>query len=204
MNQLLFVTDPLCSWCWGTLPEVFKVKEQLPDSVQFNLIMGGLQIGPDDGLVEYDVKRLRRLWQEVANTTGQTFSGKIPKDFRYHSELACRSVEIARRQNNGDPPFDYFERLQRAFYIEGWDINQIDVLAHLLDATAETVEIDIYSTEIIQQTRQNFALARSLSANALPVFLLDTGDGFKLVCGGYVTAEYLLPDIQARLDMLIN
>lgn len=198
--KVLFVTDPLCSWCFGTLPEVMSVRQKLGGQVDFDIVMGGLQIGTSEGLLGYDIKRLHRLWQEVAETTGQTFSGQIPDDFVYHSELACRAVEIAREQAAGKPPFEFFQRLQQSFYHQGKDINSVKVLAQLLAMAETEVSTRLESTHIIQQTRAGFELVRSLSANALPHFLIDVGSGYQLLCGGYITEEFLLPDILARIE----
>ena len=197
--KVLFVTDPLCSWCWGTLPELLKTQQSLKHWVSFDLIMGGLQIGTPEGLLGYDVKRLNRLWTEVAETTGQTFSGKIPKDFIYHSEMSCRAVELARELNDGLPPFEFFHQLQAAFYLEGKDINDPEVLSTLLKIPTDQVARKLASETLIQKTRQNFDYAKSLSANALPHFLIDTGAGYQLLCGGYVTEEFLVKDILFRI-----
>ncbi len=199
-TKLLFVTDPLCSWCWGTLPEVLSAREQMAQQVEFDLIMGGLQIGPPTGLVEYDKQRLRRLWQEVTNVTGRTFSGKIPEDFVYHSEVACRAVEIA-RNNTGGPPWDFFYQLQASFYEDGLDISQPAVLANLLQIDEVDVSSLISDSHFVDAVRRHFELAASLSASALPTILLDTGEGYKLLSGGYITAEYLVAEIEHRMEI---
>lgn len=197
--RVLFVTDPLCSWCWGTLPEVLEAREQLHGEVQFDLIMGGLQVGTQEGLLGYDVKRLNRLWQEVEETTGQTFSKQIPDDFVYHSEVSCRAVEIARDLNDGNPPFEFFTRLQAAFYKDGLNINEPAVLADLLGQTESEVQAKLQEVEIIERTRNHFEQAKSLAATALPHFLIDSGSGYQLLCGGYVTAEFMIEDIRSRI-----
>ncbi len=199
--ELLFVTDPLCSWCWGTLPEILKAREDLSDAVNFNLIMGGLQIGPPEGLVEYDKKRLLKLWIEVAKTTGQTFSGRIPPNFIYHSELTCRAVELARIRKEA-PPWDFFYNLQSAFYTDGQDINQVEFLSASLGIELKEMITLLHSDDLINITRANFDLAKSLSANALPSVFLNAGEGLKLVSGGYITAEFLVPEIQQRLGQI--
>ena len=197
--KLLFVTDPLCSWCWGTLPELDSVKETLKREVDFDLIMAGLQIGTPDGLLDYDIKRLNRLWSEVANITGQSFSHIVPEGFVYHSEIACRAVEIARRKL-GVPPFEFLHQLQSAFYEDGKNIQDVNVLAGLLELSKLEIVQQLQAEDIIVATRANFELAKSLSANALPNFLMDTGAGYRLLCGGYVTAEFLIPDIRTRIS----
>jgi putative protein-disulfide isomerase len=196
--KLLFVTDPLCSWCWGTLTQVITTRENLSGVVDFDLIMGGLQIGPVQGLVEYDRKRLLRLWQEVADTTGQMFSGKIPAGFVYHSEIPCRAVEIARHRL-GKPPWEFFHQLQTAFYQDGLDIRRSDVLSDLLQIDEREVTNLISDAYFVQITRQHFELAENLSANALPTIFLDVGSGYKLLSGGYITTDYLMAEIEHRL-----
>lgn len=194
----LFITDPLCSWCWGTLPEIDRARQTLASEVDFDLVMGGLQIGHPDGMTDFDKRHLRHLWRQVTEVTGREFSGQIPEGFIYHSEIACRAVEIARRAASA-PPWAFFSELQAAFYDDGRDINRSDVLAMLLDIPEPQVVAMLSDPHIIDSTRSNFALAEALSANALPGIYLDTGVGHKLVCGGYVTAEQLVIDIRQRL-----
>lgn len=194
----LFITDPLCSWCWGTLPEVEAARQALEGEVEFDLIMAGLQVGRPEGLAEYNKQQLQRLWQEVHKVTGQRFSGEIPDGFVYHSEIACRAVEIARRLAGG-PPWVFFYRLQSAFYVDGLDINHPEVLAELLDLTAEEVKVQLTDPVVVAAARSNFELTKSLSANALPGVYLDAGEGHRLVCGGYVTADQLIADLYGRL-----
>ena len=98
---VLFVTDPLCSWCWGMLPQMNQARDALADVARFDLLLAGLQISGTAGLSEFEGARLRHLWQKVA--TGQTFAGRLSEDpaFLYHSELACRAVEAVRQPAPG-------------------------------------------------------------------------------------------------------
>lgn len=190
----LFVTDPLCSWCWATLPEVESARAALGGKVEFELIMAGLQVGGVKGLSVFNVNQLVSLWREVREVSGQTFSGKIPDDFIYHSEIACRAVEIARRHIDAQP-WDFFHRLQAAFYVDGLNVNDPAVLAALLDLPQSEVAAMLKDPAYVDAARIGFERAKFLSANALPsVFLND-----RLVCGGYVTAGQLIEDLRFRL-----
>lgn len=193
-SSALLITDPLCSWCWGTLPEIEAARRELADTVQFDLIMAGLQVGTTEGLAEYNKQQLYRLWHEVHETTGQTFCGSIPEGFIYHSELACRAVELARHREGG-PPWHFFHSLQSAFYVDGLDINRPETLADLLGMTTDEVAAALADPAWVNAARANFAVAKKLSANALPGVYLDN----RLVCGGYVTADQLVSDIRSRL-----
>lgn len=201
--RITFVTDPLCSWCWGMLPEMFKVRERLTPEMDFDLLMAGLQVGAKRPLATRETRYLRKIWQEVEATTGQTFSGRLPEDddFIYHSEVPCRAVE-AMRVHAGSPPWEFFHRLQEAFYVEARNLND---MAELLDL-AEPWGVDrrwladaLGAETIIHATRQSFERASKLAAHALPTVLFELGDGPQLVCGGYATADYLVDELRLRL-----
>jgi len=201
LPRAIFVTDPICSWCWGTLPEIRTAANRLADVCEFTLMMAGLQIGSERVMRDDEIRRLKRLWQEVAATTGQSFSGVLPEGFRYHSELACRAVEIARSLSESEP-WAYFEALQRAFYVDA--INPADPAA--LDGVGIAVGFEpgaiasrLGDPGIVARTRAQFDAATALAAHALPSVLLDTGEGPRLVSGGFITADFLVAALQERL-----
>ncbi|XOV89148.1 MAG: hypothetical protein ACFHX7_04460 [Pseudomonadota bacterium] len=173
------------------------MKTDLADTHNFDLIMAGLQVGAREALSAEHVESLRGLWQEVGQVTGQQFSGIIPPDFVYHSEVACRAVEIA-RDLTGEPPWEFFFRLQSAFYRDGLNISSPRVLAGLLGLPEADVRGRLQDLRYVNAARAGFALANTLSANALPGVYIDSGEGYSLVTGGYVTAEFLVPELRAR------
>ncbi len=192
-NRLLFVTDPLCSWCWATLPHVLRLREQYQDRLECDLLMAGLQVGKPGYLNEFESRRLQRVWQEVRSTTGVELCGIIPEGFTYHSEKPCLAVQAA-RQLLGEAPWDFFHAMQRAFYIEGQDIRSDGVLASLAaeaGVDAEQMFTLMATDRILSLTRSEFDTAGRLGAHALPSILLDQGDGPKLMSGGYITDAYL-------------
>lgn len=201
--RVIFVTDPLCSWCWAMLPEILDVRSQLTGWVEFDLLMGGLQVGNQRPPAAEDVKMLQELWHKVAQSTGQKFVGRLPADpaFIYHSEMACRAVEGMRLLQK-QSPWGFFERLQEAFYLQARNINSVDELSALAEPfgikPADFCSM-LQSNEVIENTRRAFASAKKLGALALPVVLLDTGEGPKLISGGYVTAEFLVPDLNSKM-----
>lgn len=202
-GTLLFMTDPICSWCWGTLPEILKLKATFGERLDFQLRCAGLQVGSMKPLTEAHIADLQTLWRSVAETTGQQFAYTLPRDetFIYHSELACRALQIARRALDHEP-WDVFHNMQRAFYVDGLNLGDLDVLFELsanIGLTRSEFDDAIRSDEITDKTRAEFAWCNKRGTQALPTLFLDMGNGPKLVCGGYATAEYLIPEISSRL-----
>ncbi len=167
--------------------------------------MAGRQVGGPEPPNPYQAQQLKDMLRQVADTTGQTFSGELPDDpaFIYHSEVACRAVEIMRRHLQ-QPPWEYFHAVQAAFYLEACNINaaaELIRLAEPFNMKSDVMTELLTSEAVIEATRAKFERARKLGANALPSILLDTGEGPKLVCGGWVTAEYLRRYLEARIKL---
>ncbi len=203
--RLYFITDPICAWCWGMLPEVLRAQQALSSRVTFILCCAGLQVGNARKLTEFDINNLTQLWARVNETTGQSFSIQLPadEDFIYHSEIPSRYLQVARART-GEEPWSLFHQMQEAFYVGARNLNNPDTLASLdpgFDMSAADIETAIRSDDIIETTRAEFEWCRELTAhNSLPTVMLDTGDGAKLLCGGYASADYLIPDIVSRLS----
>jgi putative protein-disulfide isomerase len=133
-REIIYVGDPMCSWCWGIAPELQDLQERHPE-LPFKVIVGGLRPGPhaepmDDRLAAF----LGHHWREVSARSGQPFDHSIleRRDWVYDTEPACRAVVAMRRL---DPPraWPLFKRLQRAFYAEGILLNDPEVYPQLVE-----------------------------------------------------------------------
>nr|MBA3324286.1 DsbA family protein [Paracoccaceae bacterium] len=43
--HLLYVADPMCSWCWGFAPVIADIRAAFRDRLPLHLVMGGLRPG---------------------------------------------------------------------------------------------------------------------------------------------------------------
>lgn len=202
-GSLYFITDPICSWCWGMLPEWFLIMEEFDARLDFQLRCAGLQVGSREPLGQEHRDELIKLWHRVFETTGQKFSFSFPddKDFIYHSEVPCRALQVLRSES-GREPWSLFHDMQEAFYVGGNNLSNLDTLWQLISTYG--IEHDRFirlmsDDEIIKSTRDEFDWCKNQVTQALPTVMLDLGSGPQLVCGGYATAEFLIPDIQVRL-----
>ena len=197
------MTDPICSWCWATLPAIFELMEIYKERLDFKLKCAGLQVGSMKPLSESHKEDLLRLWREVSEVTGQSFSYSFPKadNFIYHSELACRAIQLA-RQILGEEPWEIFHDIQEAFYVDNLNLSDFQVLHHLIKKTGieETDFIPAMTdADILDLTRAEFAWCEKIGISTLPTVFLDLGEGPRLVAGGYTTADSLNQEISARL-----
>ena len=71
--ELIYVGDPMCSWCWGMAPVVERLAAR--DDVDTRIIVGGLRPGPRAQVLDADMREmLAGHWAQVASVTGQPFN----------------------------------------------------------------------------------------------------------------------------------
>lgn len=197
-----FVTDPMCSWCWGMAPCIETTIERLSDRVTFDLAVGGINVDSTKPVGRYGRERLDKLWTEVTTVTGQVFSHDLAKGTVYNSMLPCLAVE-AMRDVQDRPPFGFTHRLQQRFFVEAINVNNLEVLL----ATSEEFGVDrlvvrarMDTPGVRERTRWGFENARRYGTNALPsVLVSDDGIEFRLFAGGFVSADQLTDDLEAWL-----
>jgi len=200
--KVIVVTDPLCSWCWGMSGAVEEAADRLRDRVTFDLLLGGVNVESTLPVGDYGRRLLMKIWSEVAETTGQVFGFRIPDGFVYNSVRPCLAV-AAVRAATGRAPFGYLHLLQQRFFLEGCDINDVDVLvgaAGELGADAAAVREALSDPAALERLRAEFAGARVYGTQALPNVLTEAGGRRQLLVGGYADAAMLEALILARLE----
>ena len=198
--KVLFVTDPMCSWCWGMSSEMTRAMAQLDREFDFDVVLGGINVDSTQFVNDFGRARLADIWRRVTEVTGTTFGPGLPAgDFVYNSTRACVAVEIV-RELTGRAPFDYLRRLQDRFFLSAEDITN----PALLIAEAAAVGLDtrrfesmLGSPEMLRRVRDGFAAAKSHGTAALPSVLLESAGVRRLVAGGYVDAPTLIESLRA-------
>lgn len=203
MNQrVIFVSDPLCSWCWAMAPQLRDTMSALEGRVEFDLLLGGINVGGGEPVGDRGRRRFAELWPRVTETTGQTFSQRLPEGaFVYNSMRACVAIHAIRRIT-GEPPFEYLHELQARFFLEAEDITQPGSLA---DA-AERLGIDrarfldeLANAALTDVAIAEFAESKRYGTHALPSVLVDSASGRRLFAGGWVSAAQLTHDLESWL-----
>ncbi|MEL7002704.1 MAG: hypothetical protein AAFN93_08225 [Bacteroidota bacterium] len=98
-QEILYVGDPMCSWCWGIAPALIRFRDYCMGlNINFRVFVGGLSSG---GNVRWDdsfKETLRRHWSQVAKRTGQKFNHELLSChfFDYNTQPSCRAVVVAR------------------------------------------------------------------------------------------------------------
>ena len=196
-SRLVYVMDPLCSWCWGFAPVASGLFAQAAAAgVETHVVVGGLRTGHtalDDGTRA----RILEHWHSVHATTGQPFAfeGAMPPGFVYNTEPACRAV-VAARQVDPAQALPMAQAIASAFYQQGEDVTRTSVLVDVaqgigLSRARFAEAFDAHAT--LAATQADFTWSHDLGISGFPTVLAERDRQFALLTNGYQPLEDLAP-----------
>jgi putative protein-disulfide isomerase len=202
--QLVYIADPLCSWCYGFGPELSKLLERHPEA-RLDLLMGGLRPFNTRVMSAEFKEMLRGHWRHVATASGLPFSETIFErdDFVYDTEPPCRAVVAARNLDRANA-YAYLKAVQLAFYRDGRDATRTDILADVAAESGydrEAFLMRFESRAMREETTGDFARTQTLGVDGFPTLGLMRGSQVFLVTSGYAThdvLEYRIAEIERR------
>ena len=196
-TRLIYVMDPMCSWCWGFAPVAQALAEQAAAAgVPLHLVAGGLR---SERAALEPAARVRILghWQAVNASTGQlfNFAEALPEGFVYDTTPACRALVTA-RQLDEPSAWSLARLIQQAFYAEARDVSRVQVLVELAEqAGIPRIEFAeaFDSTAMHQATAADFAWVQDLGIAGFPTLLAEHEGQLALLTNGYQPLEALQP-----------
>jgi putative protein-disulfide isomerase len=206
---LVYVADPMCSWCYGFAPELTALRERFPH-VPLHVVLGGLRAYNTKVMDKAMAQTLGHHWEEVEQQSGQPFSRAMLErdDFVYDTEPACRAV-VTVRENANALALPMLHAIQHAFYAQGLDVTRGEVLADVYAGVcAESGATDFdptafaaaWSEDTIKQTTRNdFALTQEWGIRGFPTLLAVQGEHPHLIAPGYMKAPALIERTAAIL-----
>ncbi|CAK14347.1 DsbA family protein [Pseudomonas entomophila] len=195
--RLLYVMDPMCSWCWGFAPVAEALIALAREAgVDTRLVPGGLRSG-GSALDTSTRKYILEHWQAVHDATGQPFrfEGAMPDGFVYDTEPACRAL-VAARELDGQRAWRLLKLIQRSFYEQGVDVTRAPQLVDLAEQAGydrEPFAQRFASHDTRAATSADFAWVQDLGIAGFPTLLAERNGQLALLTNGYQPLESLQP-----------
>ena len=198
-SVLIYVHDPMCSWCYGFRPTWKSLKEQLPEGLPVVSLLGGLADDSDVPMPEEMVDYLRRTWGRIESTCGVTFNHtyweQTPPPPRT-TFISCRAVIAAERLAGRGEAFG--ERIQDAYYTEAFNVWDFDVLCELAEEfgfNRNSFSEALASDDVRAVHDEQRQLTERLQVEGYPsVLLVHNGEAFPIPVR-HQDAEAMLEDI---------
>ena len=176
--KLIFVLDPMCSWCWGFRSTFEQLKQALPEGVEVKYVMGGLAPDSDEPMPQKTRDYVQSQWKKVSQETGAQFNWDfwqccVPKRSTYPS---CRAVIAAGLQNEFARA-DMIYAIQQAYYMNAKNPSELDTLiqcAEEIGLDKEQFIKDIQSEKVEDQLQEELDLRRRLGVTGFPALRLES------------------------------
>lgn len=175
-SQLIYVADPMCSWCYGFGPQLATVLES--SGLPVRVVMGGLYVGDNAQPATPDLRHyLEQTWSHVEARTGRTFrydraEPLVSGSWVYDTGPSAQAVIHVRDKDPGRA-LPYLSAVQQAFYEAGRDVTQWDVLEAIAQEAGVGGIATIDSLLSPSSLLQDMAEARALGASGFPKLILS-------------------------------
>lgn len=205
MTQLIYVGDPMCSWCYGFGPELAGLLKAIPEP-KLDIVMGGLRAHGTDTMTPQFTDFLRHHWQQVKDASGLPFnySAWEHPNFVYDTEPACRAFVTARMIHPTLPPMTnlaLFGNLQQAFYAKGLNVTQGEVLANVASQCLTRMKYPTDERQFLlawgsdqakANTQAHFDQSGRWGITGFPSLVLVKNDKLYLLSSGYTKTATLV------------
>lgn len=201
-QRLLYVMDPLCSWCWGFAPVIDAIQAAHPD-LTLHMVAGGLRPGQRDPLDAASRVALGEHWEAVEIASGQPLlsPADLPEGFVYNSEPPCRALVVG-RELDVTRVWALVKAIQQAFYAQALDVTRTALLVDLAEhagydrrAFSEAFDAEITRAAIAA----DFSWTRDLGIAGFPTLLAQRSGQLALLTNGYQSAREVLPLLERWL-----
>jgi putative protein-disulfide isomerase len=204
--HFIYFADPMCSWCYGFSPVVSAMRARYGEVLPIRPIMGGLRPGTAEPMPEKARRGLVHHWDEIGALAGVPFDHSLAEreGFVYDTDPAARAVVLARRTSD-EAALDYLAAAHRAFYAEGRDVTDPEVLGDI--AAEQGFDKAAFLTQLADEglkteTWRDYAVAQRAGATGFPTLIVGpNADGtYALVTRGFQPAEPILAGIDQWLS----
>ena len=210
-KTLYYCYDAYCGWCYGFSPVLKKIAETFKDSLDIEVLSGGMIIGEQVMPVDKIAPYIKSAYKRVEELSGVKFG----EDYLWH----INNPEQSDWQMNSEKPaialcifkeyypqrqVDFASDLQFALNYEGRDLDDNEAYRHLLEKYSIQPEVfyeKLQSDEYKEQAYYEFALCKQLEVNGFPALLLQLNDSkFYLLARGFTAYE----DVKERIEKVLS
>jgi putative protein-disulfide isomerase len=202
--HLLYIADPMCSWCYGFSPIIGRIADHFGSRLPVRIMTGGLRAGNTRAMRPDDKDYIRNAWTRVNASTGRPFDHAFfdREGFIYDTEPACRAV-VAGRTLNAGLALGLMGRISSAFYGRNRDTTNAEELISIATTAgydARAFADAFVSPDIRNATFRDFLEASEMGVRGFPTLLASPGGPeYALVTNGYRPLDGMIEALERWL-----
>lgn len=201
-TTLIYIHDPMCSWCYGFKPVLESLHRELKDIIEIHYLLGGLAIDNEQAMPELMQKQIIQNWNTIEKTIpGITFN----YDFwtkcvaRRSTYPSCRAI-LATIKQDINLERDMLKLIQQAYYQDAKNPSDYNVLYELskkLNLNQKQFVSDIHSDEINDKLMSQVQRCRDIGAESFPSLYLNIDDTYQPIVLDYNNADIIIDHIKS-------
>lgn len=200
-STLIYVHDPMCSWCWSFRPVWQAVKKELEDNVEIQYLLGGLAPDSQEPMPKDMQQSIRNTWQRIQQEVPGT---EFNYDFwekcqpRRSTYPACRAIIACRMQQPSLEPAMLLA-IQQAYYLKAQNPSDESVLINLAEQIGLDVKqftVDIRSENCQNKFIQELKHCRDIGVSSFPSLVLKKDESYVVLDLDYNNSKTILDQIK--------
>jgi len=201
-KTLIYVHDPMCSWCWGFEPTRRAIFAALPQEMAVRRLLGGLAPDSEAPMPEAMRAGLQQTWRRIAAMIpGTRFNFDFWKNNtpRRSTYPANRAVIAARLQGEDQDPA-MTAAIQRAYYLEARNPSDDSTLIELageIGLDRERFAADLAAASTHAALLDEITLSRSMGIDSFPSLAVIDDGALRHIGLDYGDPEAMLRQIEA-------
>ncbi|MBR9866657.1 MAG: DsbA family protein [Oceanospirillales bacterium] len=201
---LIYVMDPMCSWCYAFQPHLRDMISRLRPGVRIFCYMGGLAPDSDKPMPDEMQQAIAQTWHEIEQRTGTHFNHEFWQKCqpRRSTYPACRAVISADLISTGTGML-MAEAIQKAYYQEARNPSDLSVLTELAEEiglSRKRFSSQMCSEKTAQTLFEDLSFCQQNGIQGFPFLGIETPKGIKVISSGYCSRDQLLQRC-AALDL---
>ncbi|MBC7390222.1 MAG: DsbA family protein [Opitutaceae bacterium] len=204
--NVVYIMDPMCSWCYTFNPIMEKLHAKYKHKVDFTVVTGGMIVGAKVRTISEIAEYIIAGHMDMQNMTGVTF-GKPYFDLVNEgatilsSERPSRAI-VAFRTQNSEKAIDFSHDLQRLFFQEGFNLNEDSTylkMAQKFDLNGKDFLLRMESDSVKTSTLQDFKKVEDAGISGFPTLLMRINGKVILITEGFEQFDKLEKKIEKIL-----
>lgn len=192
----------MCSWCWAYRPTLLQLRENLPEEIRWQNVLGGLAPDNDQPMPEETRQMVQGHWKTIQSSVGTEFNFDFWTQCqpRRDTYKACRAVIVASRQQAEE---EMIEAIQKAYYLRAMNPSEPKTLADLaagLGLDRSLFVKDLGSAQTETEFRRQLLLRAKLNVRSFPSLVLEHDSVCTPIAHDYLDFNLSLTQIQNSLD----
>jgi putative protein-disulfide isomerase len=177
-SSLIYVHDPMCSWCFGFSKTFQTLLNELPAGINVKRLLGGLAPDSNEPMSEPTRNMVRQNWQHIEQAIAGVLQGEAFDD------LMTQKIQQAYYQQARNPSDD----------------STLIELAAEIGLDQQAFSDDLASNETQQSLLEEISQSRSLGVNGFPSLVLECNGRYELIQTNYTKADSMLSQINILLN----